>query len=275
MDWGSTHPDIAPLLESLAVSLIEEGDNNLAAKILKEEDEEKVNDARLQYYDVAKQALDVLEGLGHQTIRSETLRARIDDFRGDFRGAFDKLTRLLDMAKSEERFPHGRGLVDSFTLEDLFSCHALRCRVAVRLVDHSHESGRFPDSDAALEFLKSSEQDDLKFCEHFFERDTSWTENRIKKAEVLRNKLGLEITLCEIEIQSPQTAAAAQQHYKVAKKTMEELCDAVVASGLPNPKMPKSSKRLANAKHRLATLEPASASGANSSDLHPKTAPAS
>jgi serine/threonine protein kinase len=274
LDWGKTHPEIGSLLENLAVSLIEGGDNNLAVEILKEEDEERVNDARRQYYDVAKQALDVLEGLGYQTIRSQTLLAKIDDFRCDYDGAFDKLSRLLDTAKSEGRFPHGYGLVDSFTLEDLFACHALRCRVAINWVDHSRNSGRFPDRDAALKFLKNSEQDDLKYCEHFFERDTHLTENRTKKFAVLRNKLGLAIALGEIEIESDRRDAAAK-HLKIAKETMTVLGAAVIDCGLPAPKMLKSRKRLGDAEHRLATLEQVSGSGTISSDLRSKTAPAS
>jgi len=265
VDWGSGHPKFAVHLESLAESLIKEGDKILDADVLTEDDEATFFAARQKYYQAANQALGILEKLGRNSLKTQTLTARVAEFYGHHGAALDRLDRLIDAARVEES-----GLLDardeSLWALDLSDCHALRCRVAVRQFDESHRGGLFVDPNAAVDFLKKIERDDLKFCERFLKgRDNRLIGHRVKLFEFFQNKLRLMLALGEAEIELGILDSAGK-HINVAKQAMRDLGAAAEACDLPPPKMPKTHRRLTEAARRIPTREASSPARANSSD---------
>jgi hypothetical protein len=269
LDWGSGHPKIAVHLESLAESAIKDGDSKLVADVLDEGDEEVYFDAMLKYYEVAKQALDIVERLGRNSLKTQTLIAKVEEFYGDYRGAFDRLSRSLDAAKVESGPLYAPD--NSLSAEDLLACHIARCRVAVRWIAPSHKERPFSEPKATLEFLKKVQEEDLKPTENFLKtRERLFIHSGVKEYEVLQNKLRLMLARGEIEIDLGIMPSAGE-HLQTARKTMKELGLAAETCRFPAPKMKKTRKRLDAALSRVSTREVDSPVGANSGSHRAKT----
>jgi len=267
LDWGAGHPKIAVYLVHLAEATIREAEYKLVAEEVQDEGDEDIYfDARRRYYEVAKRALDIVDRLGSNPLilrKPQTLIAKVEEFYGDYGGALDRLTRFIDAARVE------RGPLnapeDNFTLEDLFACHALRCRVAVRWIACSRNARPFSEPTAALDFLKAVEEQDLKFCEHFLDtRFAALVEKRIRKYELLQNKLRLMLARGEIEIDLGIMPSAGK-HLKIASETMSELRQVAGDCGLPIPTMEKTETRLSVAQKRLHARDADKTVGANPS----------
>ncbi len=260
LDWGTDHPRIAKYLVHLAEAAIKDGENKLVADVLDEED--VYFDARRKDYEVANQALIIVERLGRNSLKTQTLIAKVEEFYGDYGGAFDRLSRSLDAAKVESG---PLDVPESVYLEDLLACHVLRCRVAVRWVVPLRNDSPFSEPRPALEFLKRIEEEDLKFSENFVKtRDRRLLHSAVKEYEVLQNKLRLMLARGEIEI-GLDIMPSASDHLKIAEKTISKLCNAAEKCGFPAPKMRKTSQRLDAALGRVRTREVDSPVGANPS----------
>jgi len=261
LDWGADHPKIAVYLEHLAEAAIKDGDNKLVADVLDEHDEEIFVDSMRQYYELAKQALDIVDKLGRTSLKTQALIAKVEEFDGNYRGAFDRLTRSLDAARFESGPLDDPD--DSNSTEDLLASHILRCRVAVRWAAPSRKERPFSEPEALLEFLKKVEKEDLKFSENFLKtRDRRFLRSGVKEYEVLQSKLRLMLARGEIEIALGNFQSGGA-HLKIAEKTISDLCEAAERCRFPVPKLPKTRQRLRDALSRVPTGDPSARVGAD------------
>ncbi len=268
LDWGAHHPKIAQYLVHLAEAAINDGEYKLVADVLDENDEIVYFDSRRRHYEVAKQALDIVERLGSHSLKTQTLIAKVEEFYGDYGGAFGRLTRSLEAAKLESVPPD---VPESVYVEDLLACHVLRCRVAVRWIAPSRDESLFSEPRATLEFLKKVEEEDSKFSENYLKtRDRRLVHSAVKEYEVLKNKLKLMLARGEIEIDLVIMPAAAE-HLKIAEQAKSDLGKAAEKCGFPAPKMRKTIQRLDAALGRAPTREPGPPVSANPSYQPAKT----
>jgi serine/threonine protein kinase len=270
LDWGADHPKFAVHLASLARSAINDADDKRQADVVYEDDEEVYFEARRKFVDTAKHALDIVERLGGGSLTPQSLLAKVEEFYGDYGSAFNRLTQAIERAKNDSGTLDP--VEDNVTLDDLFTCHALRCRIAVRWVAGSRFSGGFSKPDDALDFLKSVEEQDLKFCNRWLTyRFSDLLEKRVKKYDFLESKMRLRLARGEIEIDLGMLREAGSD-LQSAKEAMREMRDAARDCGLPIPTMEKTNKRLTEALSRVGSQETRPQLEVDSSDLRVKDA---
>lgn len=255
-EWNAKHSDLAAQLQRFAAARIQEAEEKVATEVLTDEEESEYLGVRKRNFELASGALRILDALRRDSPELQTFHARVEAFCGDYYAALTRLSRAIAIAAETEAPQNDPD--DNWSLDTLFACHAIRCRIAVRWVDHSRRDGSLADARTGLELLRKTEEQDLKFCERFLGfRSPGWGSPRFKIFELLKSRLGLKLTQAELEL-GLGMLAATRTHLEGkggVKETKKALSDWAVDSGLRPPKMEQVTERLRVALKQLNLLE--------------------
>jgi hypothetical protein len=267
--------EFASDLQQFAESRIQEADDKVAPQVLCEDEERTYLRARKENFALAFEALKLLDLVGQDSDQLQTLNARVEEFYGDYYGALMRLSRSIAAESQIEDSGnppannYATDRSDSYALNRLFARHALRCRVAIRWVDHAWRLGLLYDARIALDLLNTAEEQDLKFCKRFLDdRGHDWDETaRFITFEFLKSKVRLRLVQGEIEFELGMIPAA-RNHLEGkdgAKETREALLRWAIASHLKVPKAERVTERLKDALNRLHTANAGRTVGATAS----------